>query len=96
VILGYLADELRWGIEHAGEAYAVLNACRAQVYLADGRIVSKIAGGRIALACGAGPAAVIGRALDQQQGRAPQRGPGPDAADFVVTVAGALRAAAGA
>lgn len=95
VILGYLADELRWGIEHAGEAYAVLNACRAQVYLADGRIVSKVAGGRIALARGRGPAEVIGRALDQQQGHAPQRGPGPDAADFVLAVAGALRGAAG-
>jgi streptomycin 3"-adenylyltransferase len=95
VILGYLADELRWGIEHAGEAYAVLNACRAQVYLANGRIVSKVTGGHIALARGLGPAAVIGRALDQQQGHAPQRGPGPDAADFVLAVAGALRGAAG-
>jgi Domain of unknown function (DUF4111) len=95
VILGYLADELSWGIEHAGEAYAVLNACRAQVYLADGRIVSKVAGGRIALACGRGPAEVIGRALDQQQGHAPQRRPGPDAADFVLAAAGALRGAAG-
>jgi streptomycin 3"-adenylyltransferase len=93
-ILGYLAGELRWGIEHAGEAYAVLNACRAQVYLADGRIVSKVAGGRIALARGLGPAAVIGRALDQQQGRAPPREPGQDAADFVLAVAGALGGAA--
>jgi Domain of unknown function (DUF4111) len=95
VILGYLADELRWGIEHACEAYAVLNACRAQVYLADGRVVSKVAGGRIALARGLGPAAVIGRALDQQQGHAPQRDPGRDAADFVLAVAGTLRSAAG-
>lgn len=95
VILGYLADELRWGIEHAGEAYAVLNACRAQIYLADGRIVSKVAGGRLALARGRGPAEVIGRALDQQQGHAPPREPGPDAADFVLAVAGALRGAAG-
>jgi len=95
VILGYLADELRWGIEHAGEAYAVLNACRAQVYLADGRVVSKVAGGRIAQARGLGPAAVIGRALDQQQGHAPQRDPGRDAADFVLAVAVTLRSAAG-
>jgi Domain of unknown function (DUF4111) len=95
VILGYLAGELRWGIEHACEAYAVLNACRAQVYLADGRVVSKVAGGRIALARGLGPAAVIGRALDQQQGHAPQRDPGRDAADFVLAMAGTLRAAAG-
>ena len=95
VILGYLAGELRWGIEHACEAYAVLNACRAQVYLADGRVVSKVAGGRIARARGLGPAAVIGRALDQQQGRAPQRDPGRDAADFVLAVAGTLQSAVG-
>jgi Domain of unknown function (DUF4111) len=95
VILGYLAGELRWGIEHACEAYAVLNACRAQVYLADGRVVSKVAGGRIALARGLGPAAGIGRALDQQQGHAPPRDPGRDAADFVLAVAAALQSAAG-
>jgi Domain of unknown function (DUF4111) len=94
VILGYLAGELRWGIEHATEAYAVLNACRAQVFLADGRIVSKVAGGSIALSRGLGPAAVIGRALDQQQGHAPPQGPGRDATDFVLAVAAALRSAA--
>jgi Domain of unknown function (DUF4111)/Nucleotidyltransferase domain len=95
VILGYLAEELRWGIEHGGEAYAVLNACRARVFLADGRIVSKVAGGDIVLAQGLGPGAVIRRALDQQQGRAPPRDPGQDAAEFVLGVAAALRSAAG-
>lgn len=95
VILGYLADELHWGIEHGSEAYAVLNACRAQVFLADGRIVSKVAGGSIALAQGLGPGAVIGRALDQQQGRIPPPRPGRDAAEFVLAVAAALRSAAG-
>jgi len=94
-ILGYLAGELRWGLEHATEAYAVLNACRARVFLADGRIVSKVAGGTIVLSQGLGPAAVIGRALDQQQGHAPSARPGRDAADFVTAVAGALRSAAG-
>jgi Domain of unknown function (DUF4111) len=92
-ILDYLAGELRWGIEHATEAYAVLNACRARVFLADGQIVSKVAGGRIALARGLGPPAVIGRALDQQQGQAPPRDPGRDASDFVLAVAAALRSA---
>ena len=95
VILGYLTDELRWGIEHGSEAYAVLNACRARVFLADGRIVSKVAGGSIALAEGLGPGAVIRRALDQQQGRLAPRAPGPDAAEFVLAVAAALRSAAG-
>jgi hypothetical protein len=95
LILGYLADELRWGIEHGGEAYAVLNACRARVFLADGRIVSKVAGGSIALAQGLGPGTVLRRALDQQQGRIPPRDPRRDAAEFVLGVAAALRSAAG-
>jgi Domain of unknown function (DUF4111)/Nucleotidyltransferase domain len=95
VILGYLAGELHWGIEHGSEAYAVLNACRAQVFLADGRIVSKVAGGSIALARGLGPRTVVRRALDQQQGRVPPRDPGRDAAEFVLAVAAALRSAAG-
>jgi Domain of unknown function (DUF4111) len=93
VILDYLAGELRWGVGHATEAYAVLNACRALVFLADGQIVSKVAGGRIALARGLGPPAVIGRALDQQQGHAPPQDPRRDAADFVLAVAAALRSA---
>jgi streptomycin 3"-adenylyltransferase len=37
LILAYLAGELSWGLEKASEAYAVLNACRAQVYLTTGR-----------------------------------------------------------
>ena len=36
VILDYLAGELHWGAGHAPEAYAVLNACRALIYLTDG------------------------------------------------------------
>lgn len=95
VILGYLAGELHWGIEHGSEAYAVLNACRAQVFLADGRIMSKIAGGNVALAQDLGPGAVIRRALDQQQGRVPPRDPGRGAEEFVLAVAAALRSAAG-
>jgi hypothetical protein len=93
-ILGYLADELGWGLEHGTEAYAVLNAGRAQVFLADGRIVSKIEGGRIALARGFGPPAVLRRALDQQQGRAPERTAGDDAVGYVQAVAAHLRSAA--
>jgi hypothetical protein len=95
VILGYLAGELRWGIEYGSEAYAVLNACRARVFLADGRVVSKVAGGSIALAQGLGPGAIIRRALDQQQGRVPSQDPGRDAVEFVLAVAAALRSAAG-
>jgi len=70
-IPGYLAGELGWGIGHAPEAYAGLNACRALVYLADHTIVSKIAGGHAVLSRGAGPAKVIERALAQQRGSGP-------------------------
>lgn len=90
-ILGYLADELDWGLEHAPEPYAVLNACRALIYLADGEIVSKIAGGLAALCRGMGPAAVIRRALAQQCGLARVQQPETDAVGFVLAAAAELR-----
>jgi hypothetical protein len=95
-ILAYLADELGWGLEHAPEAYAVLNACRAAIYLTDGQIVSKIAGGETALSRGGGPAGLISRALAQQQGRMPDQQPQPDAIEFVRATAADLRSAAAA
>ena len=94
-ILDYLAGELCWGVEHAPEAYAVLNACRALIYLTDQQIVSKIAGGEAVLRRRAGPAEVIQRALDQQRGSRPEQPPAPDAASFVQATAAALRSAAG-
>jgi Domain of unknown function (DUF4111) len=84
LILDYLAGELRWGLEHAPEAYAVLNTCRALIYLADGGLVSKVAGGDTALRRGLGPAGLIRRALTQQEGRA------AEAAAFVLATATAL------
>jgi hypothetical protein len=93
-ILDYLAGELGWGVEHAPEAYAVLNACRALIYLTGQQIVSKIAGGEAVLRRGAGPAEVIQRALDQQRGSRPDQPPAPDAARFVQATAEALRSAA--
>ncbi len=95
-ILGYLADELGWGLEHGTEAYAVLNACRARVFLADGQIVSKIAGGSIALDRGLGPPAALRRALQQQQGMAPTQVTGQDAVGYVRATAAVLRSAADA
>ena len=74
-ILGYLAGELGWGIGHAPEAYAVLNACRALIYLTDHQIVSKIAGGEAVLSRGSGPADIVRRALAQQRGREPDQPP---------------------
>ena len=95
VILDYLAGELVWGIEHAPEAYAVLNACRALIYLTDRQIVSKVAGGEAALRRGAGPAEVIQRALAQHQGSEPDRPPASDAVSFVLATAATLRCVAG-
>ncbi len=86
-ILGYLASELSWGVEHASEAYAVLNACRALSYLSDDTIVSKIAGGQAALRQGLGPAELIERALAQQRGDQPDQPPTPEAIRFVAATA---------
>ena len=93
-VLSYLADELGWGLANAPECYAVLNACRGLVYLSEGKIVSKIAGGLAALDRGIGPPGLVRRALDQQQARAPERAAGPDAIRFVRESAAALSAAA--
>jgi streptomycin 3"-adenylyltransferase len=93
-ILSYLAGELDWGLAHAPECYAVLNACRALVYLHDDAIVSKVAGGLAALDRGLAPAGLVQRALDQQQARVPERPPAPDAVSFVRDVAIALSDAA--
>ena len=93
-ILDYLAGELGWGIEHAPEAYAVLNACRALIYLTSHEIVSKIAGGEAVLSRGTGPADVIERALAQQRGSQPDQPPAADAVSFVLATAAMLRSAA--
>lgn len=45
MLLAQLADELLWGARHNPSAYAVLNACRAWLYAAEGRLVSKVEGG---------------------------------------------------
>jgi Domain of unknown function (DUF4111) len=96
IILEYLAGELGWGLANAPENYAVLNACRALVYLRHGRIVAKVSGGLAVLEDGSGPAGVIRRALDQQQARTPERTSAPDAVAFVRGVAADLSAAAAA
>jgi hypothetical protein len=93
-VLDYLAGELGWGIGHAPEAYAVLNACRALIYLTDHKIVSKITGGETVLSRGTGPADVIERALAQQRGREPDQPPASDAVSFVLATAAMVRSAA--
>jgi len=73
-IAAYLRTELQWGLDHADEAYAVLNACRALCWCRTGRLVSKIDGGIWAMRELPGRSSLIGRALaDQRAGvcRAP-------------------------
>lgn len=70
-VLEALAAELLWGLEHAAAPYALLNACRALVYLREGRLVAKITGGRWAIDRGVGPSDGICRALDAQTGSGP-------------------------
>jgi streptomycin 3"-adenylyltransferase len=91
-ILTYLAGELEWGLANGAESYAVLNACRALVYLESRRIVSKVAGGKAALERGTGPEAQVRLALDAQYGISDERRPGPDATAFVRSVITRLEA----
>jgi Domain of unknown function (DUF4111)/Nucleotidyltransferase domain len=90
-ILAYHADELSWGLANAPERYAVLNACRAMLYLTHGAFVSKIAGGEAALQRRIGPPDVITRALAQQRGTQPDQRPAADAIAFVEAAAAMLR-----
>ncbi len=43
-VLGYLRDELAWGLEHGDARYAVLNACRAVAFADAGLVLSKVDG----------------------------------------------------
>lgn len=43
-LLEFFAGELQWGLEHADQRYAVLNACRAVAYAATGELLSKVDG----------------------------------------------------
>lgn len=92
--LGHLADEMDWGLEYAPEAYSVLNACRALIFLADDAIVSKIAGAEAALHRGLGPPDLVRRALRQQRGQTPDQPAASDAIDYVRATAAALRSGA--
>jgi hypothetical protein len=82
IVLRYLADELTWAETNAGETYGVLNAARAACFLDDGLIVSKLDGGRRALAAG-GPTDVLSRALGVQTGHTDDRPPTEAARRFM-------------
>ena len=68
LVVAQLAAELRWAAEHAPGEYAVLNACRAWRFAADGALVSKIDGGGWALGRVQDPGReLVQIALDQQR-----------------------------
>lgn len=50
MLLAALAAELDWGLENAPLHYAVLNACRAEAFAVDGRLLSKLEGAKWARA----------------------------------------------
>jgi hypothetical protein len=89
-----LAGELAWALDRAPAHYAVLNACRALAYLHHGRLVGKIAAGRLAIRENIGPSANIADALATQAGAAPAAILTDAETDFVQRVAGTLAAAA--
>lgn len=77
--------ELEWGVSSASFEYAVLNACRALRFAADGLLQSKVAGGEWYLA--AHPdASVVRAALARQRGGAAHE---PSHGDVVAFVASA-------
>lgn len=68
LVAAQLVTELRWGAEAAPGEYAVLNACRAWRFAADGALVSKIDGGQWALGRVHGPdRELVRNALDRQR-----------------------------
>lgn len=87
-VLGALADELRWGLEHGSAPYAVLNACRALRFAAEGRFCSKVAGGRWYLARDPANPVVADALSDQERGARPALT--PSAVRFVTEVITAI------
>lgn len=84
-ILGQLAAELRWAVQHSSEGYAVLNACRALRYRDEGAFVSKTAGGTWAVRVGIQPE-LVERALRSRR-RDTSAQPSKYATEFVLKTA---------
>lgn len=80
-----LVDELRWGRDHAAGRYAVLNACRAMRWAADGVLCSKLDGAAWYLAAHPGDP-VVTAAVAAQRGT----GDGPPRRHVAGFVASAL------
>jgi Domain of unknown function (DUF4111)/Nucleotidyltransferase domain len=66
IVVRQLVEELRSAVEHAGAAYAILNACRALRYRHDGELCSKTDGANWAMARGIQPV-LVQRALDARR-----------------------------
>lgn len=81
--VAYLTGELRWGIEHADQRYAVLNACRATAYTEEQLLLSKTDGARWWLHR-FGPDPLVSDALQAQQ-RGRDLGPCSAAAKAFIT-----------
>jgi Domain of unknown function (DUF4111) len=90
-VLGYLSSELRWVLDHASEAYGVLNACRALAYLERDEILSKVDGAQYALERGA-PQELIAGALAMQHGHRPDNPPSQAARRFITDTGHTLEA----
>jgi streptomycin 3"-adenylyltransferase len=89
IIVEQLARELRWALDHAGESYAVLNACRALRFAREGVLCSKSEGGAWAVRNGIGER-VVPSALQARQDAARSTPPGPAATAWIARVASAL------
>jgi streptomycin 3"-adenylyltransferase len=90
-VLGYLCAELRWALDHAYEAYGVLNARRALAYLERDEILSKVDGAQYALQRGAPQELIVG-ALAMHHGDRPHNPPSDAARRFITDTAHALEA----
>jgi Aminoglycoside adenylyltransferase, C-terminal domain len=66
IILEHMRSELRWGLESAPMAYAVLNAARALRFAAENVLCSKLDGGSWAIAHGE-PADIVAVAMNEQR-----------------------------
>ncbi|SCE52015.1 streptomycin 3-adenylyltransferase [Streptomyces sp. DvalAA-43] len=83
-----MVGELRWAVDHATAAYAVLNACRALRFADDGQLCSKLEGGRWYLDRHGDDEVVAAAIARQRDGRT---GPAkPVAAAFVAAACGRL------
>jgi streptomycin 3"-adenylyltransferase len=89
-VLAAMVSDLKWALNHAPTAYAVLNACRASRFAADGQLCSKLDGARWWLARHPEDPVVTAAETFQRHGS----GQAPTAGEAARFVAQALSAAA--